>query len=165
MKSLFLMLFFGAATIANAQATREKMELKETPQSRPGFEQSHKFQNAEEMAKGLNISLEEAEKAWAIYTEYQAERKNFNQKKRDSMRSSKLAEEKMTDQVYEKRHRMGFDLRREQINLDEKYYNQLLEVLAASKVHELLKQERYRNYDRSSGKKPAPERSRMQQKD
>ncbi len=164
MKTLFLMLFFGAATLANAQTDRDNMSLKETKQTRTmGSEQSQKFQNAEEVAKGLNITAGEAEKVWSIYTEYRSAGKKLMEKNRESMKRSKAGGEKMTNQEYEKTHRAGFETRRERINLDETYYNRLLEVLPASKVHLLLKQDRKRKPVRTLDQKPEQTRTRMQQ--
>src|SRR5690554_5360802 len=95
MKTIFLTLFFGAATLANAQTNRDNMSLEQSKQTRTMGSESEKFQNAEEVAKGLDITSDEAEKVWEIYTEYKTAGKNQMEKKRESMKRSKARAERM----------------------------------------------------------------------
>lgn len=160
MKHLFLVLLFATSTIVNAQSTKESQndqQLREPDRVSP--RNTQQFINAEEIEKELMISQPESEKVWAIYTEYKSARKSLLEKKRERMKSNKAGNQKMTDKDYEMVQRSSFDAQRERINLDEAYYNQFLEILPASKVHQLMKPERH-NKKKPQNSEYKPEQNR-----
>lgn len=165
MKTVLFTLLLGVATIANAQTNRDNLNVQQAKDTeRVSSDQETQFNSAEELAKGLEISPEEAEKVWMKYSEYKSAVKNLMGKKRDTMKGLKSGGEKMSDKDYETAYRAGLETKRERINIDESYYNQFLEMLPASTVHKLLMNERNnRKHFRDSERKPEQMRSRMGQ--
>ncbi|NEN24180.1 hypothetical protein G3O08_11770 [Cryomorpha ignava] len=165
MKHLFLILLFGAATVANAQTNKGNSSVQQSRTAETiAPDQPQEFANAEELAKGLSLSKEEAERVWLKYTEYKSAKKNLMEKKGKSMKRIKSGSEKMSDADYESAYRAGLEMQRERIKLDESYYNQFLEILPASKVHQLLMNERNnRKHLRDIEDKPEQTRTRIRE--
>lgn len=140
MKNVFLALILITATIANAQPTQERIKTRDS-ENPPSKEWSHdqpQFDNAEEMAKALEIDQATAERAWITYSEYIDSKKALMEPMRNERKKMKSLGEKVTDADYEKAYRTKLEVERKRISLDESYYNRFLEILPASKIHKML---------------------------
>src|SRR5690606_39022296 len=112
----------------------------------------------------LEISQDVADKVWLKYTEYKTAKKDLMHKKRESMKRMKAGGEEMSDKEYEIIYRAGLKTQRERLNLDESYYDQFLEILPASKIHQLLMSERNnRKQIHSRENKAKPTHTKMKQ--
>lgn len=162
MKHLFFTLLIGAATLANAQTTKDNLNVQQSKETeKTSYGQPQQFANAEEIAKELAISPADAEKVWTKYTEYKSAKKNLMEKRRESMKSIKSGNEKMSDKDYEIAFRTSLATQRERIDLDEAYYDQFLKIIPASKVNQLLMNERNnRKNARNNEEKPDQTRTR-----
>lgn len=164
MKILFLTALLGAATLVNAQTTKDNLSVQESKQTERMAAESQQFNSAEELAKGLAISQADAEQVWSKYTAYKAAKKDLMEKKRETMKSIKSGSEKMSDQDYEKAYRTNLETQRKRLDLDESYYDQFLQIIPASKVHQLLMSDRAdKKHLRRHQQKPEQTRTRMKQ--
>lgn len=165
MKTLLFTMLLGVATITNAQTNKDNLNVQQSKETvRVSPSQEPEFTNAEELAKGLSISQDEAEKVWTKYTEYKSARKTLMEKKRESMKGFKSSGEKMSDKDYEMAYRTGLETQRERINLDESYYDLFLKILPASKVHMLLMNDRNnKKHFRNNERKQEQTQNRMKQ--
>ncbi len=153
MKNLFLVLCLSSATFLSAQTSSEMTTQPERQKEQLAF------QNADEIAETLEISLDEAKLVWDKYAEYHGAKEGMKGKNRELMLGMRKGQEKMSDAEYERAYRGRLENQREKINLDENYYNQFLEILPASKVHTLLMADR-KNKSEMREHKGQPEQQR-----
>jgi hypothetical protein len=135
MKTIILSAFMAFAVIANAQTERVEKAATEDQQK-------------ERMMKTLDLNEKETEKAYPIITQYRSEQKMYRQKQMKLMRSSEVRSEKMSEKDIERQQRMKFEARRDKLEMDQKYYDQLLEVVPASKVEKMMEEKQERTKDR-----------------
>ncbi|CAN5397852.1 hypothetical protein BH23BAC1_BH23BAC1_15120 [soil metagenome] len=86
----------------------------------------------------MQLTPQEAEKFWPVYNEYQQEKENI---RRQIVRGRQSEVEEVTEQQALDLIRQRQDLRRQELALDEKYYDQMIQVTSARQVMALSKAE------------------------
>lgn len=86
----------------------------------------------------MQLTPQEAEKFWPVYNEYQQEKENI---RRQTVRGRQSEVEEVTEQQALDLIRQRQDLRRQELALDEKYYDQMIQVTSARQVMALSKAE------------------------
>lgn len=133
MKLIAMTILMGVATLAHSQTAKENQTLEQkkiTPIAR----------NADELAEQLDISPEQAAKAWPIYTEYNTDQKMLDDKRMDAMRAQRASKKEMTDAEIEKSFYDHINSQREALDMNEAYFKKFMEVLPANKSVSLMRQ-------------------------
>ncbi len=94
-----------------------------------------KARKVEYITSKLDLSVEEAEKFWPIYNEFQDKKKNLR-KERRALKPDKSFDE-MNDQEIETLMDKHFEYKQKELNLEKEYMNKFKTVLPIKKVAKL----------------------------
>lgn len=90
----------------------------------------------------VDVDRSTAEKAATLLDEFKGIKKEAREKHMDEKKALKGKIEEMGDDEIEKLHRQRFEDQRAMIDLEETYYNKMLELMPATEVEKLLKESR-----------------------
>lgn len=127
------LLIIGAAAIfATGAIAQETLAETETKEDR----------KVEHIMELVDVDQSTAEKAAALLDEFKAEKGEAREKRMEEKKALRSEMEEMGDDEIEKLHRQRFEDQRAMIDLEESYYNKMLELMPAAKVETVLKEAR-----------------------
>lgn len=154
MKIIAMTILMGAATLANAQTPNQN----QTHERKAGHPMA---QNAEDLAKQLDIPQDLADKTWPIYSEYNTQKKASYDKRMEEIKARRANKAERTDADIEKDFYDNIKSQRDALDMDESYFKKFMEVLPANKSMSLMRQirmakreDRYKNKIHSAAPEP-----------
>ena len=125
MKNLFILFtLFFLCTASYAQNKKENLKAKKR-----AF-----------ITQKLNLSVEESEKFWPIYNEYETKKNTINRERKQNRRELKNSEN-LSDAEVAKLIDKRFDVKQKDLNLEKEYNTKFQTVLPAKKVVKLQRAE------------------------
>lgn len=109
-----------------------------TDQLRARQEQAPTPQSAEELAKQFDLTLDLANRAWELYTDYTETLKTKHQKNREAMQTMRTRGEKPSDVEAEKIFFAHLSSRREMLDYEEAQYKKFTEFLSPTQALRLM---------------------------
>ena len=125
MKNLFILFtLFFLSTASYAQNKKENLKAKKR-----AF-----------ITQKLNLSVEESEKFWPIYNEYETKKNTINRERKQNRKELKNSEN-LSDAEVAKLIDKRFDVKQKDLNLEKEYNTKFQTVLPAKKVVKLQRAE------------------------
>ena len=125
MKNLFILFtLFFLSTASYAQNKKENLKAKKR-----AF-----------ITQKLNLSVEESEKFWPIYNEYETKKNTINRERKQNRKELKNSEN-LSDAEVAKLIDKRFDVKQKDLNLEKEYNTKFQSVLPAKKVVKLQRAE------------------------
>jgi len=127
-----LLILSAAAIFALSAVAQETLAETETKEDR----------KVEHIMELVDVDQATAEKAAALLDEFKEIKMDAREQRMEEKKALKGKMEEMGDDEIEKLHRQRFEDQRAMIDLEESYYNKMLELMPATKVEKLLKESR-----------------------
>lgn len=133
MKIIAMTILMGVATLANAQTSNQNPNR--------DHKSDHAIaQSAEDLAKQLDITQDQADKAWPIFAEYKALKEAKRDERLEEINTRRANKSERTDEDIEKAFYENIKSQRDALDMDEAYFKRFREILPADKSMSLMRQ-------------------------